>query len=267
VLGVLPYFQPQLPAEDSLDLFDRRTAKPDAEIHIGVVRLPRMANFTDFDPLMAEPTVQVTYFDRPDVWQKFDAIILPGSKTTIADCQWLFSSGIAEMILHHVAAGGVLMGICGGLQMMGDAIDDPAGLEGQVGKFAGLGCFAARTTITEQKILRQRQVDSAYFDTRIPVCGYEIHQGVTTWTKIANIQPLFQDESLGWVVQDRMWGTYLHGIFDNGQWRRLWLNQLRQRTGLAPLSTAIADHSVQRDEALDAVADLVSEHLNIKLLM
>jgi adenosylcobyric acid synthase len=266
VVGVLPYFQPQLPAEDSLDLFDRRTIKPDAELQIGVVRLPRMANFTDFDSLMAEPTVQLTYLDRSPSRKKFDALIIPGTKTTLADCQWLHSSGIAKMISDHVTAGGVVMGICGGLQILGIAINDPVGLEGTAGKVAGLGLLPIHTVMGEGKILRQCQVESNYFSMRSPVSGYEIHQGTTTWIGSNSAPPLFNNPDLGWVVNDQIWGTYLHGIFDHGEWRRSWLNQLRQRQGLEPLPTDVVDYAVQRDMALDAVADLVGEHLNLKIL-
>jgi adenosylcobyric acid synthase len=266
VIGVLPYFQPQLPAEDSLDLFDRRISKPDAEIQIGVMRLPRMANFTDFDPLMAEPTVQLTYIDRLQPTKKFDVLIIPGSKTTLADCQWLHASGLAQMILEHAAAGGVVMGICGGLQMLGETISDPAGLEGTVGEVAGLGLLSARTVINDQKVLRQRQVQSNYFSISSLVCGYEIHQGTTTW--IGSSAPrIFDDANLGWVVNNQIWGTYLHGIFDHGEWRRSWLNQIRQHQGLKPLPIEVADYFLQRDVALDAVADLVGEHLDLKPLM
>ncbi len=266
VVGVLPYFQPQLPAEDSLDLFDRRIGKPDAELQIGVIRLPRMANFTDFDPLMAEPTVQLTYLDRSQPHKKFDALIIPGTKTTLADCQWLHSSGLAKMIHEHVKAGGDVMGLCGGLQMLGKTIFDPVGLEGVAGEVAGLGLLPINTVIGEDKVLRQRQVDSNYFSTRSPVCGYEIHQGTTTWSGSNPAQLLFDNPDLGWVVNDRIWGTYLHGIFDHGEWRRSWLNQIRQRQGLETLPTDVVNYAVQRDFALDAVADLVGEHLNLKLL-
>jgi adenosylcobyric acid synthase len=266
VIGVLPYFQPQLPAEDSLDLFDRRISKPDAEIQIGVMRLPRMANFTDFDPLMAEPTVQLTYIDRLQPTKKFDVLIIPGSKTTLADCQWLHASGLDQMILEHAAAGGVVMGICGGLQMLGETISDPAGLEGTVGEVAGLGLLSARTVINDQKVLRQRQVQSNYFSISSLVCGYEIHQGTTTW--IGSSAPrIFDDANLGWVVNNQIWGTYLHSIFDHGEWRRSWLNQIRQHQGLKPLPIEVADYFLQRDVALDAVADLVGEHLDLKPLM
>jgi adenosylcobyric acid synthase len=266
VIGVLPYFQPQLPAEDSLDLFDRRISKPDAEIQIGVMRLPRMANFTDFDPLMAEPTVQLTYINRLQPTKKFDVLIIPGSKTTLADCQWLHTSGLAQMIIAHAAAGGVVMGICGGLQILGETISDPAGLEGTVGDLAGLGLLPVRTVINDQKVLRQRQVQSNYFSTNSLVCGYEIHQGTTTWMG-SSAPRIFEDADLGWVVNNQIWGTYLHGIFDHGEWRRSWLNQIRQRQGLTPLPTKVADYALQRDVALDAVADLVGKHLDLTSLM
>jgi adenosylcobyric acid synthase len=267
VVGVLPYFEPQLPAEDSLDLFDRRVVKPDAELQIGVVRLPRMANFTDFDPLMAEPTVQLTYIDRPSPPKKFDALIIPGSKTTLSDCRWLHSSGLSNMIGEHVTNGGVLMGICGGLQMLGETIDDPTGLEGRAGVTVGLDLLPVRTVISNHKVLRQRQVNSRYFLTSSLVCGYEIHQGLTTWIGSNSAPPIFDDVDLGWVVRDQIWGTYLHGIFDHGEWRRSWLNQIRLLKGLPPLPTTVVDYAVQRDLALDAVADVVGEHLNLKLLM
>ena len=266
VVGVLPYFQPQLPAEDSLDLFDRKIIKPDAELQIGVVRLPRMANFTDFDPLMAEPTVQLTYLDRSPSPKKFDALIIPGTKTTVADCQWLHSSGLAKMVHDHVAAGGVVMGICGGFQMLGITIKDLAGLEGVPGEVAGLGLLPIDTAIEQDKVLRRCQVESAYLSTRSPVSGYEIHQGTTTWIGANLAQPLFDNSDLGWVVNNQIWGTYLHGIFDHGEWRRSWLNQIRQRQGQEPLPTNVVDYAVQRDLALDAVADLVGEHLNLKIL-
>ncbi len=266
VIGVLPYFQPQLPAEDSLDLFDRQIAKPQAELQIGIIRLPRMANFTDFDPLQAEPTVQITYLDRPPLHQKFDALIIPGSKTTIADCQWLHSSGLAQSILDHAATGGVVMGICGGWQILGQTIHDPDGWEGITTKVSGLRLFPIQTVIDAQKVLRQRQLDSLYFPTASPVCGYEIHQGTSSGVGSNSASPLFTDQSLGGVLSNQIWGTYLHGIFDHGEWRRSWLNQLRQRRGLEPLMTTVENYGVQRDQALDAVADLVGTHLNLQIL-
>jgi adenosylcobyric acid synthase len=266
VLGVMPYFQSQLPAEDSLDLFDRRINKPDAELQIAVIRLPRMANFTDFDPLMAEASVQVSYLEKPSQ-QKFDAIILPGSKTTISDCLWLQSTGLADWIKTQAAAGTTILGICGGLQMLGDKISDPDRLEGEIPEVNGLGLLPVETIMLDHKILRQRQVDSKYFSIDSPVTGYEIHQGQSDWVASNMPQSLFADPDLGWVWQDQIWATYLHGLFDSGAWRRSWLNRLRVIKNLPPLPIEIPDYAMQRDANLDTVADLVGEHLNLQPLL
>jgi adenosylcobyric acid synthase len=266
VLGVMPYFQSQLPAEDSLDLFDRRINKPDAELQIAVIRLPRMANFTDFDPLMAEASVQVSYLEKPSQ-QKFDAIILPGSKTTISDCLWLQSTGLADWIKTQAATGTTILGICGGLQMLGDKISDPDRLEGEIPEVNGLGLLPVETVILDRKILRQRQVDSKYFSINSPVTGYEIHQGQSDWVASNMPQSLFADPDLGWVWQEQIWATYLHGLFDSGAWRRSWLNKLRVIKNLPPLPIEIPDYAMQRDANLDTVADLVGEHLNLQPLL
>jgi adenosylcobyric acid synthase len=290
VLGVMPYFQSQLPAEDSLDLFDRRINKPDAELQIAVIRLPRMANFTDFDPLMAEASVQVSYLDKPSQ-QKFDAIILPGSKTTIADCLWLQATGLADWIKAQAAVGTTILGICGGLQMLGDKIFDPDQLEGEIPEVTGLGLLPVETVMLDRKILRQRQVASKYFSfakgatcdsfARMhsstclagrgaidsPVTGYEIHQGQSNWMANNMPQTLFDDPDLGWVWQDQIWATYLHGLFDNGAWRRSWLNRLRVAKNLPLLPIKTPDYASQRNEALDTVANLVGEHLDLKYLL
>jgi adenosylcobyric acid synthase len=266
VLGVIPYFQAQLPAEDSLDLFDRRPQEQ-AEIEIGVVRLPRIANFTDFDPLAAEPSVRVTYWDRPPAQPQFDALIIPGSKTTIADGEWLQATGWAAAIQGWQQAGLTVMGICGGLQLLGQRILDPAGLEGGSREVRGLGLLPIETMIGETKTLGQRRVADCYFGLGEPVTGYEIHQGQTVWHGPQIPRPLFADESLGWVLQDRIWGTYLHGLFESTAWRRSWLNPLRDRRGLPLLDLAGPDYSSQRDAALDAVADLVGANLDLDGLL
>jgi adenosylcobyric acid synthase len=267
VLGVMPYFQSQLPAEDSLDLFDRRINKPAAELQIAVIRLPRMANFTDFDPLMAEDSVQVSYLEQP-TQKKFDAIILPGSKTTVTDCLWLHSTGLADWIKTQAAAGTTILGICGGLQMLGQKITDPDRLEGDISEVTGLGLMPVETVMLDRKVLRQRQVDSEYFLIDETVTGYEIHQGQSNWVSNDSArQPLFGDTELGWVWQEQIWATYLHGLFDNGAWRRSWLNRLRGANDLPLLPIAIPNYASQRNDALDAVADLVGEHLDLKPLL
>jgi adenosylcobyric acid synthase len=264
---VIPYFQSQLPAEDSLDLFDRRINKPVAELQIAVIRLPRMDNFTDFDPLMAEDSVQVSYLDQP-TQKKFDAIILPGSKTMIADCLWLHSTGLANWIKAQASAGATILGICGGLQMLGEKIIDPDRLEGEIPEIMGLGLMPVETVMLDRKVLRQWQVESEYFSIDALVTGYEIHQGQSNWVSNDLIRkPLFGDADLGWVWQEQIWATYLHGLFDTVDWRRSWLNRLHNIKGLSLLLIAIPNYASQRNDALDAVADLVGEHLNLDPLL
>ncbi len=225
-----------------------------------------MANFTDFDPLMAEDSVQVVYIDQPTP-KKFDAIILPGSKTTIADCLWLHTTGLADWIKTQAAAGSTILGICGGLQILGQKITDPDRLEGDIPEVTGLGLMPVETVMLDHKVLRQRQVESEYFLLDKTVVGYEIHQGQSNWlSSAATSQPLFGDTELGWVWQEQIWATYLHGLFDSGAWRRSWLNRLRQIKGLPPLPINVPDYTSQRNDALDAVADLVGEHLDLKPL-
>jgi adenosylcobyric acid synthase len=267
VLGVIPYFQSRLPAEDSLDLFDRRP-QDKAEIEIGVVRLPRIANFTDFEPLVAEPSVRVTYWERPPTEPKFDALIIPGSKTTIADGEWLQAMGWAAAIPTWQAQGLTVLGICGGLQLLGRRVLDPEGLEGGSKEVQGLGLLPIETTIGAAKVLGRRQVEDRHFGLAEPVTGYEIHQGQTVWQAAEQpARPLFADASLGWVLENQIWATYLHGLLENTGWRRAWLNCLRDRRGLAPLPLAGPDYVRQRDAALDEVADLVGENLDLEKLI
>lgn len=266
VLGVIPWLDLALPAEDSLDLFERRSRHQTADLDIAVVRLPRIANFTDFDPLEAEPTVKVNYI-RPDQFLGCpDAVILPGSKTTIPDLLTLQTTGMAEQIQAYVAQGGTLLGVCGGMQMLGQQISDPQGTEGAAGEFAGLGLLPLHTWMDGEKLTRQRQAIAHYPTSGLEVTGYEIHQGRTEAT--AAVPSLFDRPDLGYVdTQQRVWGSYLHGLFDNGPWRRSWLNQLRQRKGLPPLPLQISDYSQQRQQLLDQLTDSISEHLDISPLI
>jgi adenosylcobyric acid synthase len=270
VIGVIPMLDQVFPAEDSLDLLERRSRKPNAELTIGVVRFPRISNFTDFDPLDAEPTVDLKYITTKDELNNCDAIILPGSKTTIADLQWLQQTGIADTLPDLLANGMSVIGICGGFQMLGTTIADPDGMEGTPGTYSGLNLFPLQTIITDTKITRQCTTATNYPIAGISIAGYEIHQGTTQWhpdcANIADYEQLFTDD-LGIVDRElTIWGTYLHGIFDNGNWRRTWLNQIRSRRNLAPITTDVPDYASQREEIFDTLADSISEYLDLTKL-
>jgi adenosylcobyric acid synthase len=265
VVGVIPWLDHAFPAEDSLSLMEPKAVNTTSDINVSVIRLPRISNFTDFDPLESEPSVSVKYVSFKPPLGHPDALIIPGSKTTIADLIMLHKSGMAEEIQNYVAAGGTVLGICGGFQMLGKILADPEGIEGQEGRYKGLGLLPIKTVIAGQKVARQRVVSSNFPQEGLPVTGYEIHQGRSRLMEDATgTHPLFDDANLGIVDETQsVWGTYLHGIFDNGPWRRAWLNRLRQQRGLKSLPTGVSNYREQREIMLDMLADLVEPHLNL----
>lgn len=275
VLGVIPWFDEVFPAEDSLSLLDRPTKNNDnSDLTVAVIRLPRISNFTDFDPLESESSVRVKYVTLKDSLGYPDAVIIPGSKTTIADLVAMQRTGMAEAIQNYVAAGGTILGICGGFQMMGKLLADPEGLEGHEGRYKGLGLLPLKTVITGQKVARQRLVTSNFPQVGLPVSGYEIHQGRSHLAEAEaegnapTFKPMFDDSNLGVVdTTQSIWGTYLHGIFDNGPWRRAWLNRLRQQRGLKSLPTGIPNYREQREAMFDTLADAVGKHIDLNPIL
>ena len=272
VIAVIPMLDQVFPAEDSLDLLERRSYKPNAETTIGVIRFPRISNFTDFDPLDGEPTVNLKYITKKDQISSCDALILPGSKTTINDLNWLKETGIAGAIANYHDQGGIVMGICGGFQMLGTTIADPTGIEGIEGECPGLNLLPIQTTITATKTTRQRTTTTKYPHPDLSVSGYEIHQGTSQWhldgQNTSQYEQLFSDDTLGLVDRDlTIWGTYLHGIFDNSIWRRIWLNHIRIHQNLSPITTEVLDYAIQRDEIFDKLADSIGEYLDLAPLM
>ncbi len=268
VVGVIPWLEAILPAEDSLSLLDSHAEKSSGDTFISVIRLPRISNFTDFAPLEAEPTVNLKYVSPKSPLGYPDAVIIPGSKTTIADLVVLHKTGMAEEIQNYVAAGGTVLGICGGYQMMGKILADPEGVEGHEGRFKGLGLFPLKTVIAGQKVARQRVVTSNFPQEGLPVSGYEIHQGRSRLIEPEDTHSLFDDPNLGLVNQAQsIWGTYLHGIFDNGPWRRAWLNRLRQQRGLKALPTGVANYREQREQTLDNLATEIESYLDLTTVL
>ncbi|WP_038026236.1 cobyric acid synthase [Synechococcus sp. PCC 7336] len=261
VVGVLPWLDFALPAEDSMSLFEQRGSKRTAQIEIAVIRLPHIANFTDFDPLAAEPTVRVRFVGLNESLGSPDVAILPGSKATIADLMALQESGMAEQLQRF---SGAIAGICGGMQMLGQAIADPAGYEGPSGKFRGLGLLPLETQLTGEKVTRQVSTSDRWLGES-PILGYEIHQGRTTFGHSA--RRMFERDDLGCVsADDRVWGSYLHGLFDNHAWRRQWLNRLRMAKSLRPLPELAGHYSEDRDRLLDRLAEIWRPQLDLKVL-
>jgi adenosylcobyric acid synthase len=280
VLGVMPWLEEVFPPEDSLDLLERRSRKGEAEIEIAVIRLPSLSNFSDLDPLEAEPSVRLRWVRPGEPLGAPDAVILPGSKQTLADLRRLCRSGLGEEIHRHAEKGGHVFALCGGLQMIGLAVRDPAGLEGgapSLAASAGLGLLPIRTVIAPEKTLRRsggRALWPGSDPSLLPVEGFELHHGLSeaaSTAAAAGLRPLVEGQDLGWVLEREgggaVAGTYLHGIFENGGWRRRWLNLLRRRRGLPPLSERVPHHSRQRDLLLDRLADAFEAHVDLAPLI
>lgn len=261
-LGLVPFF-PQassLPAEDSLDV-DTSARKREGAIRIAVPRLSRVANFDDFDPLLAETDVSLSFVLPGEAFPgDLDAIILPGSKATRADMAFLREQGWDIDILAHWRRGGHILGICAGYQMLGQRIIDSRGIEGDAGESIGLCLLESKTVLRSSKTLREvRGKDAA----GIEVQGYEMHIGETS-TGTTRPMLMLDDPSRqhGEVSEDgRIEGCYLHGIFSNDGFRHAWLNQLRTR---APSGLV---YEQQVEKALDALSEHIEQHVNIGRLL
>jgi len=275
VLGVMPWLDELFPPEDSLDLLERRGRKRGAELEIAVLKLPSLSNFSDLDPLEAEPTVQLRWVAPGEELGRPDAVVVPGSKQTLRDLEALRRSGLGDALASYASGGGHVFGICGGMQLLGRELADPEGLEGSSnGSTAtgGLNLLPLRTLFGGDKALRQRSSQaqwpacdaSSAERNAIQIEGFELHRGSTV--ALAPCQPLCADPSLGWVAGSVV-GTYLHGVFESGPWRRRWLNQLRARKELPLLSEQQPHHSRQREALLDRLADAFEQHVNLEPLL
>jgi adenosylcobyric acid synthase len=274
VLGVMPWLDELFPPEDSLDLLERRGRKRGAELDIAVLKLPSLSNFSDLDPLEGEPTVQLRWVAPGEELGAPDAVVVPGSKQTLRDLGALQRSGLAAALRAHVACGGQVFAICGGLQLLGRELLDPQGLEGAPGSHPGLDLLPLRTVFGQAKALRQRRSAALWPPggdaAALELEGFELHRGQSR--TLEPCQPLCDAAGLGWVrpCGDQgglVAGTYLHGVFESGPWRRRWLNQLRARRALPPLSERQPHHGRQRDALLDRLADAFSQHVNLAPLL
>lgn len=273
VLGVIPYFKDILiPEEDSVTLENKKqktaSQKPkNATINIAVIKLPYISNFTDFDALENEPDVNLYYVRKKDELNNPDVIILPGTKNTIADLCWLKDSGMASRIVSCIGGplSTILIGICGGYQMLGRTIYDSDRVESRQKEISGLGLLPIMTTFEKEKKLSQ--TEAREIKTKIGLKGYEIHHGRTI--NLAPCVPVFTikgEKRLEGTQSDdvRIWGTYLHGIFDNVEFRQNFLNRIRERKGLKSIS--VKNHCKNLENEFDKLAALVRENINIELL-
>ena len=281
VVGVIPAIENlDIDEEDSVALENKRNSGT-KDIQVVVMQTPKISNFTDFDALNYEPDVSVRFVGPGDVIGTPDLIILPGSKNTLADLTYLRDTGFADEIKKLAAQGTPIIGVCGGNQMLGKTIYDPHHMEGDIEEIEGLGLVESSTTMKAQKTTHQVQfnVSNLQFLNGTfrgeKLVGYEIHMGDTT--------PLADSVSRCFTITSRseeavnvidgfidgnhqVMGTYIHGVFDNDEFRRFIINQLRERKGLQPLDVVFHyfDH---KNAAYNRLADIVEEHLDMDYIM
>jgi len=261
-LGLVPHFSDArlLPAEDALALEQNWPGKPHARVRIAVPILPHIANFDDLDPLEAEPSVDLVRV-RPGAALPGDAdlILIPGSKATIADLAALRDAGFQIDIAAHRRRGGMILGLCGGYQILGRSIADPAGMEGAAGTVDGLGLLDVTTTLSNEKRLEPA---SGATSDGLPFAGYEMHMGLTEGADCARPFARFADGSPeGATSADgQVMGTYVHGLFADDRQRAAWL----QRLAAVPATVRYED---MVEQALDALAAHLAAHLDLDRLL
>jgi adenosylcobyric acid synthase len=239
-----------------------------ALLRIGVIHYPYRSNFTDFDPFFHEPGVEVRYLTDAAMLEGCHVIFLPGTKQTMADLQWLRQRGFETALCRRVEAGAFLVGLCGGYQMLGERLEDPDGVESALAETPGLGFLPIATRFNQEKALYQ--VEAVHEGSGLPVRGYEIHMGESR--SLHTTQPLVRIRTRngqGVELLDgatassgRVWGCYVHGLFDDPDFRRYFLNEVRAAFDLPqPVS---AGHSIENP--YDRLADGFEQHLDMALL-
>jgi adenosylcobyric acid synthase len=264
-LGVVPYLDVDIDDEDSLSsrLHSTASTSPD-QPDIAIIRLPKLSNFTDFTALSASGLVSVRYVDRLTRLGDPDLIIVPGTRNTIADLAWLRRTGLADAIITHARRGQLLIGVCGGYQMLGRAIADPEGVEGG-GTVAGLDLLPITTVFQPSK--HQTRVAGRILPLAGPLAalgeaqveGYEIHMGTSTYLDDARPLIRLTDGTMDGCWRDNVAGSYLHGLLDSISARQAVLNML----GADP-TTPLGDYTEYRQEQYDRLADALRANLDMK---
>lgn len=280
VLGVIPYWKDlQIPQEDSVVLegfVDNKRPRDNEYIDIAVIKLPRISNFTDFEPFLCEPDVQIRYIQEVADFGHPDLVIIPGSKNTIEDLIFLEKKGLAAAIVRAVNANTPLIGICGGFQMLGEIVEDPHGVESAHKSRPAIGLIPMSTELYKDKITTQVTAiignNIPWLKTRVgeKISGYEIHMGRSKLH--AGTTPAFiLDKSAATEMdlwdgavtnQGMVFGTYLHGIFENDGVRWSLINWLRERRGWAPLERETSYVKI-REHHYNLLADIVRKNIDM----
>ena len=261
VVGVVPYVQADIDDEDSLApcLLQRENKKP---LDLAVIRLPKISNFTDFSPLESHPMIGVRYVQQVKELGQPDFIILPGTKSTMADLRWMRQNGLESAVLKLAEKGIPVLGVCGGYQMLGRSLSDPDGVE-DGGEMRGMGLLNSYTIFHSNKTRTRVEAiveGEPFFGARLE--GYEIHNGSTV-VEGMNFCRL-SDGKMDGCVNGNVFGTYLHGLFDSGELTEKLAEWLCERKGIAFETAEVQDYKQYREGQYDKLAAEVRAALDMK---
>lgn len=273
VLGVIPYETLDLDEEDSQSERLNAHGKIGA-VDIAVIRLPRISNYTDFLALERMEEVSIRYISRVEELKEPDMVILPGTKNTISDMKWLREQGLEAAILQLASKGKVIFGICGGFQMLGETIKDPFGAEGG-GEIRGIGLLPMDTVFGQEKIRNQGKGEILSIEgtlqklSALPVEGYEIHMaqsmlhpGTAPFAVVKDL--VTGQEKIDGGCCGNVYGTYLHGIFDEGEIAKRLIYALGDAKGVELLDFSPVDYGQYKEEQYNKLADLVRQNLAVE---
>src|SRR5665213_736282 len=271
VLGVLPFLSGLSIAEEDSASLEEPRKKSNAPLKIRVIQFPRISNFDDFQPLERESAVDLQFIEKPENAADADLLILPGTKSTAADLQWLRARGFERLLQDRVQKGLPVLGVCGGYQMLGETIEDPNQVESKEISISGLGLLPITTRFEKEKVTAQVEasvMEGSSLGTKgLMVKTYEIHMGRVVLKSSA--QPLFQVRSRNGqsvtetegVIKGLVAGTLMHGLFENKEVRQALISHLGRRKGLTLLSDVYS-----KDAEYDRLAEMIRNHLDTKFL-
>ncbi len=277
ILGILPSLNDIFPPEDSLDLLERKSTNKISDLEIGIIKFPSISNFSDFDPLENEDSIKLNWINHSQNLDRFDLIILPGTKQTIKDLLFLYESGLFKNIKEYSKRNGNIFGICGGLQMLGEYLEDPHSKEGlnysKKNSFKGIGLLPLKTIFSQDKITKRITCYSNWPCIE-KIDGFEIHNGITKVIKNDNrnkVSNIFKDNSLGWYKtcnqRGIIAGTYIHGIFENDKWTINLLNLIKEKKGIPILDKKNNSYKIKKEAIIDNLAKQFTKHINISTLL
>lgn len=265
VIGVVPYARLDIDDEDSLsERFDK--TKPIDLIDIAVIKFPHISNFTDFIPLENIDSVSLRYVSNANNFKNPDLVILAGTKNTISDLLWLRQSGLETLIQKHAHRGNLIIGICGGYQMLGNRIYDDLNIE-HGGNILGLNLLKHSTKLVNEKVTTQTQstINEIHGDfkelSNLKVSGYEIHCGITQYEE----NSLFKNKDLG-CYKNNIFGTYLHGIFENDNFRNTLIRLLFNKKGISLDNFKPIKFNEYKETQYNLLADVIRNNLNMDMI-